>query len=98
MTVITFRKDFFEYKVIIKTALSFINEGDQDITEVNEKIVKYLNRKIDQFNSHFSLIVPFEYVYTTAKNLDETYKSVIFRLSQHSRIQEVVFWIHPFKL
>lgn len=98
MTVIAFRKDFFEYKVIIKTALSFVSEGDQDITEINEKVVRYLNRKIEQFHSHFGLVIPFEHIYNTAKTMEETYKSVIMRLNPNSRIQELVFSSMPFKL
>ena len=35
LAVISFRKDFFEYKVVVKTTLSFLSEQHQDITELN---------------------------------------------------------------
>ena len=98
MVVVSFRKDFFEYKVVVKTALSFLSEHQQDLTELNEKILKYLNRKADHFHGHFSLVVPLEYAHPSAKSVQDTFKSVLFSLGGSGRAQEVVFQGHPFKV
>ena len=69
------------------------------MTELNEKVVKYLHRKLEQFRYHFSLVVPFEYIHQTSKSLEDTYKTAMFRLdSNTSRLQEIIFYGRPFKI
>lgn len=59
---LSFRRDFYEYKIFQKSSLSYISD-QQDLREMYDQLAHNLHKKLDFFAYKPALIAPLEYVY-----------------------------------
>ena len=97
LAVFAFRKDFYDFRLMQKSALGMVGE-DTQAQQISDKVAAYLRKKHEHFRSTAILLAPYEYV-SNCKSMEDAFKAVILRAEPETdRIQQIVVGVEPFAL